>query len=76
MAEKFKVEEGKKYVLVPDPHNDSFFGCKMCDLRDACFPSSLLCDEMGRSDCHFELAGEANAIIDVDELIIEGTNSD
>lgn len=69
MAEKFKVVEGKKYVLVPDPHNDSFFGCKMCDLRDACFPSSLLCDEMGRSDCHFELADNENTIADVDELM-------
>lgn len=69
MAEKFKVVEGKKYVLVPDPHNDSFFGCKMCELRDACFPSSLLCDEMGRSDCHFELTDNENPTDDLDELM-------
>ena len=69
MAEKFKVVEGKKYVLVPDPHSDSFFGCKMCDLRDDCFPSSLLRDEMGRSDCHFELADNENPTDDLDQLM-------
>lgn len=49
---------GKKYKLVKDPNGDGFFGCKHCSLIDICFPSELLCDEIGHSDCHFELDDE------------------
>lgn len=47
--------DGKRYKLVPDANNDPFFGCKSCDLREQCRPSELLCDEIGRTDGHFEL---------------------
>ena len=47
--------DGKHYRLVPDAENDQFFGCKSCDLREQCKPSELLCDEIGRTDGHFEL---------------------
>lgn len=54
------IVEGQKYELVQDPGNDPFFGCKLCELCDKCYPSSLLCDEAGRSDCHFERVSEAD----------------
>lgn len=46
---------GKKHKLVKDPNGDGFFGCKQCSLIDICFPSELLCDQLGHTDCHFEL---------------------
>lgn len=53
---KITIEvNGKKHKLVKDPNGDSFFGCKLCSLIDICVPSKLLCDELGRSDSHFEL---------------------
>lgn len=61
--------EGRKYELVPDPSNDPFFGCKLCDLNEKCYPSSLLCEEAGRCDCHFEEVGEADPLEDLDEII-------
>lgn len=51
----YRYYAGKKYVLVPDAPNDAFFGCKVCALREHCYPSELLCDEQGRTDCHYEL---------------------
>lgn len=56
---KITIEvNGKKHKLVKDLYDDSFFGCKQCSLIDVCAPSDILCDDLGRSDSHFELDNE------------------
>lgn len=46
--------DGERHHLVVDPYGDPFFGCKQCSLRELCMPSDLLCEELGRCDCHYE----------------------
>ena len=55
--------DGERHHLVADSLGDPFFGCTQCSLCDACtkcslcgvcMPSDLICEELGRCDCHFE----------------------